>query len=149
WARKFDLYSSTKHPKLPSEVLKIGDVVLVRATAFKKEGKKITQAAIGILEQRPRAEAALVAIEPSTHEGRALVGGYGRGGGTFNRAVRAHRRGGSTFKPIVYAAAFGLHDENGKYEYTPISQCRDAPRVYRDEWTGKSWKPENYGGGFD
>jgi penicillin-binding protein 1A len=139
WAHKFDLYHSTKAPRLPSDVLKVGDIVLVRATTPKTSKKPAT----GTLEQRPRAEAALVAIDPTTHEVRALVGGYGSGAGTFNRAVQARRQAGSTFKPMVYAAAF----ETG--EYTPVSPCLDAPRVYRDEWTGKSWKPENYGGGFD
>jgi penicillin-binding protein 1A len=139
WARKFDISRATKAPHLPSEVLRVGDIVLVKGTAFKRDGKSV----LGVLEQRPKAEAALVAIDPTTHEVRALVGGFGSGAGTFNRAVQAHRQAGSTFKPMVYAAAF----ETG--EYTPLSPCLDAPRVYRDPWTGQSWKPMNYGGGFD
>jgi len=57
--------------------------------------------------------------------------------------VQARRQPGSTFKPFVYAAAFA----SGRY--TPVSTCLDAPRVYRDPWTGRTWKPENYGGRFD
>lgn len=161
WARKYDNLHATKHPRVPSDVLKVGDIVLVRATAIKrgeqqapapkrragKSGPQVTPSApqpvLGILEQRPKVEGALVAIDPNAHEVRALVGGFGIGAGTFNRAVQARRQAGSTFKPFVYAAAF----ETG--EYTPLSPCLDAPRVYRDPWTGRSWKPENYGGGFD
>jgi penicillin-binding protein 1A len=140
WARKFDIERATKAPRVPSEVVHVGDVVLIKGTSRARGSKgKVT----GVLEQRPKAEAALVAIDPTTHEVRALVGGFGSGAGTFNRAVQARRQAGSTFKPIVYASAF----ETG--EYTPISPCLDAPRVYRDPWTGRSWKPENYGGGFD
>lgn len=137
WARKFDVTRATKAPRVPSDVLRIGDVVLVRGTTMRKTE------IIGVLEQIPKAESSLVAIEPSSREVRAMVGGYGVGAGTFNRAVQARRQAGSTFKPFVYAAAF----ETGSY--TPITLCLDAPRVYRDPWTGRSWKPENYGGTFD
>ncbi|MCK6549112.1 PBP1A family penicillin-binding protein [Myxococcota bacterium] len=157
WARKFDNNRATRAPSSPSEVLQVGDVVLVRATGEKKadapakKGKKAaeprgatgTPVIVGILEQPPKVEAALVAIEPTTREVRAMVGGFGVGAGTFNRAVQAKRQAGSTFKPIVYAAAFETE------KFTPVSPCLDAPRVYRDPWTGRSWKPENYGGGFD
>jgi len=84
-----------------------------------------------------------VAIDPQTHEVRALVGGYGIGAGRFNRAVQARRQAGSTFKPLVYGTAF---EELG---YTPVTKCLDAPRVYYDEWLGKTWKPQNYGKRFD
>lgn len=137
WARKFDITRGTRAPRAPSDVLKTGDVVLVRATAERKTEL------IGVLEQLPKAESALVAIDPSSREVRAMVGGYGVGAGTFNRAVQARRQAGSTFKPFVYAAAFETK------QYTPITTCLDAPRVYRDPWTGRPWKPENYSGTFD
>ncbi|MEL7371484.1 MAG: penicillin-binding transpeptidase domain-containing protein, partial [Myxococcota bacterium] len=122
-----------------------GDIVLVRATkpyASKKESKPLHPTYQGRLEQTPKVEAALVSIDPQTREVRALVGGYGLGAGTFNRAVQAKRQPGSTFKPFVYASAFATE------KYTPLSICLDAPRVYRDPWTGRSWKPQNYGGKF-
>lgn len=52
--------------------------------------------------------AALVAIDPATGEVRALVGGRGspRAAGTrFNLATDGGRQAGSTFKPLVLAAA--------------------------------------------
>ncbi len=140
WARKFDTFRYTRRPKRPSSVLTVGDVVLVRPTVIKRKGDKLTVR--GILEQVPKVEAALVAMDPISREVRALVGGYGIGAGTFNRATQARRQAGSTFKPILYASAF----ETGRY--TTISTCLDAPRVYRDPWTKRSWKPKNYGGKF-
>jgi penicillin-binding protein 1A len=134
WARPEGAWSD--RPRKPSDVVAVGDVVFARATA---PGTPPT----GILEQEPEVEAALVAIDRYTREVRALVGGRGVGAGRFNRAIQARRQPGSTFKPFVYAAAFATR------RFTPISKCLDAPRVYRDPWTGRSWKPENYGGRFD
>ncbi|MEM7676360.1 MAG: PBP1A family penicillin-binding protein, partial [Myxococcota bacterium] len=145
WARKFDIHTYTSRPSKPSDVLKVGDIVMVRATKLyksKKESDPLEPTYEGRLEQTPKVEAAFVSIDPQTREVRALVGGYGLGAGTFNRAVQAKRQPGSTFKPFVYASAFATE------KYTPLSICLDAPRTYRDPWTGQSWKPQNYGGKF-
>ena len=61
-----------------------------------------------------RLEAALVAMDPTTGEVRALVGGRDFKASRFNRATQALRQPGSAFKPFVYAAAL----KNG---YTPAS----------------------------
>jgi penicillin-binding protein 1A len=50
----------------------------------------------------------IVALDPSTGEVRALVGGRKYQDSPFNRAVDARRQAGSAFKPIVYAAAIGI-----------------------------------------
>ena len=50
-------------------------------------------------------EGMVVAIDPSTGDVRALVGGRDHATSPFNRAVNAMRQPGSAFKPIVYAAA--------------------------------------------
>ena len=153
WARPFDIRTYTRRPTKPSEVLKVGDIVWVGITGPYSQKKGEPEAAVptyeGTLEQTPKVQAALVSIDPQTREVRAMVGGYGLGAGTFNRAVQAKRQPGSTFKPFVYAAAF----ESEKY--TPISICLDRPRVYRcklktfEQCKGKTWKPQNYGGVFD
>lgn len=142
WARKLNLFSMTRAPRLPSEVLERGDVVLVRGTTLQSV-KGGAEKVIGVLEQTPKAEAALVAIDPTTREVRSMVGGFGVGAGTFNRATQASRQAGSTFKPFLYAAAL----DGGSF--TPVSTCLDVPHVYRDPWTGRSWKPKNYDGKFD
>jgi penicillin-binding protein 1A len=61
-----------------------------------------------------RLEAALVAMDPTTGEVRAMVGGRDFKSSRFNRAMQALRQPGSAFKPFVYAAAL----ESG---YTPSS----------------------------
>lgn len=50
-------------------------------------------------------EGAVVAIEPSTGDVKALVGGRNFALAPFNRATRALRQAGSSFKPFVYAKA--------------------------------------------
>ncbi len=139
WARKFDIHRYTRRPGVPSDVLAVGDIAFVRVTSHdEKEGRYL-----GILEQTPKVQGAIVSIDPITREVRAMVGGLGVGAGTFNRATQARRQAGSTFKPFVYATAFDTE------KYTPTSICQDEPRVYRDPWTGRSWKPQNYGKKFD
>jgi penicillin-binding protein 1A len=79
-------------------------------------------------------QAALVLIE-NTGAVRAIVGGRDYGESQYNRATRALRQAGSSFKPYVYTAAM----ENG---YTPESVVPDTPIT----WNG--WSPQNYGRSF-
>jgi len=116
--------------KNPAALLKRGDVVRVR-----QDGDKGL-----VLDQVPRGQAALVSLDADTGALRALVGGYSFAGNKFNRATQARRQPGSSFKPFVYAAAF----EKG---FNPASIVLDAPVVFRDR-RGKTWSPQNDGGGF-
>ena len=50
-------------------------------------------------------QAALVALDPTTGDVRAMVGGRDFDQSRFNRATQARRQAGSAFKPFVYAAA--------------------------------------------
>ena len=90
------------------------------------------------LEQVPRVEGALVAIDPATRGVRALVGGQDFARSQFNRAIQAKRQPGSAFKPFVWGAAI----ESGRF--TPATVVYDTPDLYRDPWTGKEWKPQNF-----
>ena len=77
----------------------------------------------------------------STGRVLAMVGGFSYDQSQFNRATQALRQPGSSFKPIVYAAAL----DNG---YTPSSLVLDAP-IEIDQGPGLGvWKPENYEGDF-
>lgn len=89
------------------------------------------------LRQLPEANGAIVAMDP--HNGRvlAMVGGFSFDLSEFNRATQARRQPGSSFKPIVYAAAL---DEG----YTPASLVLDAPFVIDQGRDQGLWKPENY-----
>jgi len=142
WARKCNPAVGTAPPKRMRDVLRQGDIVLVRALPagrhapadLARAGKPIAVS----LEQTPRVEGALVAIDPATRGVRALVGGYDFGRSQFNRALQARRQPGSAFKPFVWGAAI----ESRKF--TPATVVYDTPDLYRDPWTGKEWKPENF-----
>lgn len=88
------------------------------------------------LKQIPEVNGALVAMEPYSGRVLAMVGGYSFTLSSFNRATQALRQPGSSFKPIVYAAAL----ENG---YTPASVVMDAP-ITLSGANGQAWTPENY-----
>ena len=88
------------------------------------------------LKQVPAANGALVAMEPYSGRVVSMVGGYSFSLSSFNRATQALRQPGSSFKPIVYAAAL----EAG---YTPASVVLDAPITLRG-YNGQAWSPENY-----
>ena len=117
--------------KSPAALLKRGDVVRVRRG--EKEGEFL-------LDQVPRGQSALVSLDANTGALRALVGGYSFAGNEFNRATQARRQPGSSFKPFLYAAAL----DKG---YNPASIVLDSPVVFRDR-RGKTWQPQNDGGGF-
>ena len=92
------------------------------------------------LAQIPRAQAALVSLNPEDGALRAVVGGFAYSASNFNRATTAKRQPGSSFKPFVYTASF----ERG---YSPSSIVLDAPVVFKDR-KGNVWRPKNDRGGF-
>ena len=84
------------------------------------------------LEQKPKTQAALLAMEPHTRFVRAMVGGHDFTDSQFNRAIQATRQPGSSFKPIVYAAALDAG-------MTPATVIMDTALVFKD-----GWRPGNY-----
>lgn len=89
----------------------------------------------------PYLQGALTVIDNRSGGLRALVGGRNHGESTFNRALLARRQIGSTFKPFVYAAAFG----RGLQPQAPIE---DGP-IARGEIRGApSWNPSNSDGTY-
>ena len=136
WARKPDpkkAYYSVKLKK-PSQVLKQGDVILVRT----KEAGMEPFTWIVTLAQEPEAQAALLCMEPGTGRVKAMIGGRDFGKSQFNRATQARRQPGSAFKPLIYAAAL----DKGM---SPAEVLIDAPYIgIKEGPEEEDWKPKNY-----
>jgi len=112
----------------PADVLKPGDVIFVE----EKEGKDGF-----MLRQPPEVSGGMVAMDPHTGRVLAMVGGFSYSDSEFNRATQAYRQPGSSFKPVVYAAAL----DNG---YTPASVIMDGPITIKIG--NETWTPKNYDG---
>jgi penicillin-binding protein 1A len=85
-------------------------------------------------------EGVVVAMEPSTGDVRALVGGRNYALAPFNRATLAMRQPGSSFKPFVYAKA--LEDSLSAATIVPDT----ALAILLDN--GKVYSPDNSDGKF-
>jgi penicillin-binding protein 1A len=119
--------------KDPAALLRPGDLVRVRVLS-----SKIDDHAVFALEQEPKVEGALVALDPRTGAVRALVGGLDFRRSEFDRSLQARRQAGSSFKPFVYAAAL-------RAGLTPSDRVLDAPTVFVEPGTLSVYQPENYG----
>jgi penicillin-binding protein 1A len=90
--------------------------------------------------ESPYVQGALVAIDNETGGIRAIVGGRNFKESPYNRALLAKRQVGSTFKPFVYAAAFGRGMAPGTLvDDSPIREGEIAGLV-------TSWSPRNSDG---
>ncbi len=118
--------------KSAARLLDPGDVIEVRIVELEPDG-----ALRLALEQRPVAQAALVALEPSTGAVRALVGGFDFAASEYDRAMQARRQTGSAFKPFVFAAALTR-------DRTLADLLLDEPTVFLDRSNPEPYQPENY-----
>ena len=148
WARKPNSELNAEKAAIVSlkGVLAPGDVVLVSEYAGSREpGDKERVAALRAkgehtysLEQEPKLQGALIAMDPKSGYVEAMIGGYDFNKSEFNRAFQACRQPGSSFKPIIYSAAIEQR------AFSASTLLLDAPMVTDDESTGKRWKPNNY-----
>jgi penicillin-binding protein 1A len=167
WARSFSPERSTERPRAMSDVVTVGDIILVTVErivpptpekAPSKKGQKPTPAkpaSVEVsLEQEPKAQAGLVSIDPLDHRVRALVGGSNFSTSSFNRATQAVRQAGSSFKPFIYASGIEANAFSsvgfvqGEGDGVRHRLITDAPKVFLDRWTGKKWAPQNSTGRF-
>jgi penicillin-binding protein 1A len=108
-----------------------------RAALAEKAAKAAAKA--GAPKEKSQTEylqGAIVTIDPTTGQIRALVGGRDFNDSNFNRAVQAARQPGSAFKPFIYAAAV----DNA---YSPTDIILDTPVSFQ-AGNGMQWSPQNY-----
>jgi penicillin-binding protein 1A len=126
-------FSWTAH-KSAAEILKPGDLVSVQVKVLNGTAAEVE------LEQVPVAQAALIAIDNTTGEIKAMVGGYDFEGSKFDRATQAMRQTGSSFKVYVYAEALAQGA-------SPFDTVVDEPITFH---TGsENYSPHNYDEKFE
>jgi penicillin-binding protein 1A len=122
-------------------VLKLGDIVYVHVLDIPPPRADSSAPSLHItLEQESGIQGALMAIENSTGDVKALVGGRDFDESKFDRATQALRQVGSSFKPYVYTAAV---DQGAKPDDTILDEPISFP--------GPSgvWSPHNYDNKFE
>jgi len=132
WAKPFiDKSTAGPEPEAVTDVLSVGDLVLIMATANDSWA----------LAQVPEAQGAVVSLDPSDAAIGGLAGGFDFATSKFNRVTQAYRQPGSSFKPFIYSAAL----EHGNTVATVIL---DAPIVISSSELEAVWRPINYSGRF-
>jgi len=150
WARRrIDGPNRGPDPKVMTDIMERGDIVYLTpggkvaggdVTTLSEAGRADAKDVVWGLRQLPDTNGAVVAMEPETGRVLAMQGGLSVQQSKFNRATQAMRQPGSSFKPIVYAAAMD-------HGYTPATIVLDAP-VTVDQGNGEGlWKPSNYDAG--
>ena len=132
WAKpQIDLVTTGAAPETVADVLAPGDIIYVMPIT------------IGgwALAQVPKAQSALVAVDPLDGAITTLVGGLDFSLSKFNRASQALRQPGSAFKPFIYAAALAAGN-------TLSTIVLDAPVVINSSVLERLWRPVNYSGKF-
>jgi penicillin-binding protein 1A len=133
WARPPNPERAPYHISSVTQALHQGDVILVRIKQQEgNEGSKLQFE----LDQEPKVQAALLALEPGSGKVRAWVGGSDFGKSQFDRVIQSRRQPGSAFKPIVYTTAL----DRG---FTPSTILIDSPVSFTDT-AGNVWQPRNY-----
>lgn len=127
----------TKARNLTS-LIEPGDVIHVKIKSFDPEKLTLTAE----LDQEPKLEGAVLAIEPQTGQIKAMMGGYSFRRSKWNNATQAMRQAGSVIKPILYTAAI---DTGAMTTVTPFV---DEPVEFEDKWSGEIWDPPNYDGRY-
>ncbi len=127
--------------KYGEQTVDTGGLRVITTLDFEKQqaAEKAVKDAEKKLDESQANNAALVALDPKTGQILAMVGSRDFSNkeidGQFNIATQAKRQPGSSFKPIVYAAAF----EKG---YTPDTVLFDVSTNFAV--SGKEYRPQDY-----
>ena len=113
-------------------IVKPGDVIYIHLTGTKEGTERRAT-----LEQDSGAEGSLMAMDNTTGDVLAMVGGRDYQMSVFNRATQAERQVGSSFKPYVYTAAIedGVKPTDIVMD-TPVSFGSYTPHNYENDFKG-------------
>ena len=116
--------------KIAREALKYAHKRIV-----KKQGEKVSKTTLN---------GAILAVENSTGNIKAMVGGVDYKKSAFNRATMMTRQPGSAFKPFIYQVALDMG-------YNPATELTDVARTFQYYSNGKRkiWRPKNYENNFE
>jgi penicillin-binding protein 1A len=114
-------------------LVKPGDVIYIHlADAMESKTQRAT------LEQDSGAQGALLAIDNTSGDVLAMVGGRDYALSQFNRATQAERQTGSSFKPYVYTAAIeGGAKPDDIIVDGPVSFGGYTPHNYENDYKGR------------
>jgi penicillin-binding protein 1A len=118
----------------PQRFLTRGDLVYVKVEELNGGQSRVS------LQQESGAQGALLALDNSSGDIKAMVGGRDFEQSKFNRATQAMRQVGSSFKPYIYTAAI---DEG----LSPDDTVLDAPISFSTP--SGPYTPHNYDGKFE
>ena len=125
---------------IPEKAIKAGGLTVETTLnlAWQKHADEVVRKAVAQYGQWQRfSEAALVTIDPRTGQIKTMVGGKDFNNNQFNRVTQAKRQPGSTFKPILYAAAIAAGISPDKtYLNAPFTVNGYTPENYGDKYTG-------------
>ncbi|HEY1438851.1 MAG TPA: PBP1A family penicillin-binding protein, partial [Casimicrobiaceae bacterium] len=123
------------HYTSPQQFLTRGDLVYVKVIELNGTQSRVS------LEHESGVQGALLALDNSTGDIKAMVGGRSFEQSKFNRSTQALRQVGSSFKPYIYTAAI----DQGM---TPDDTVLDAPISFPGGPAGP-YVPHNYDGKFE
>jgi penicillin-binding protein 1A len=117
------------------QLFSVGDIAYVKIISLSANFKARVR-----LEQESGVQGALLALDSTSGEIKAMVGGRDFIDSKFNRATKALRQVGSSFKPYVYTAAI---DQGAAPEDTVL----DGPTTFLT--ASGPYSPHNYDGKFE
>ncbi len=120
----------------PKNYFNANDHIFTSLKTITKQGDYILN-----IENFDEVDGAIMVIDNSTGNIKAMVGGKNFLISQFNRAFQARRQPGSAFKPFIYTAAIMSRKINALTKLPDLPFTSELP-------DGTLWKPENYDGKF-
>jgi 1A family penicillin-binding protein len=112
--------------------------LIIRTTLDLRMQQAAEEAVKNGLPENSKLQAALIAIDPRNGYIKAMVGGRSYKLNQYNRVFATTRQPGSSFKPIVYAAALE------RRVITPLTRFRSEPTLFYYDNNREIYRPSNY-----